>query len=63
MKIFKAKLCKALSLLSCSSINEPGIAIVAHRNDLSGRLSERECDVLKLVVEGKDYGVIPDKLF
>jgi DNA-binding NarL/FixJ family response regulator len=46
-----------------SSINDNGIAVAANKNDLAQRLSERECDVLKLVVQGKDYRAIADKLF
>ena len=41
---------KALSLLSRSRINENGEA----KDNVAEKLSERECDVLKLVVEGKD---------
>lgn len=51
---------KALSLLSRSSIND---TVAANKNDLTEKLSERECDVLKLVVEGKDYRAIAEKLF
>lgn len=50
---------KALALLSKAQISDPGEPTDA----LSARLSERECDVLKLVVEGKDYRVIAEKLF
>lgn len=49
---------KAMALLSRSSL--PGAAA---KEDLPAVLSERECDVLKLVVEGKDYKAIADKLF
>jgi DNA-binding NarL/FixJ family response regulator len=51
---------KALSLLSRSSISD---TVAANKNDLTERLSDRECDVLKLVVEGKDYRAIAEKLF
>lgn len=54
---------KALSLLSRSSMGETSGASVAHKNDVSEWLSERECNVLKLVVEGKDYRAIAEKLF
>jgi len=54
---------KALSLLSRSSIGDTGAALAVNKNDLAERLSERECDVLKLVVEGKDYRAIAEKLF
>jgi DNA-binding NarL/FixJ family response regulator len=50
---------KALSLLSRSQISED-TNVKHHINE---RLSERECDVLKLVVEGKDYKAIAEKLF
>ena len=50
---------KALTLLSRARIDEKDSA----RDDVSERLSERECDVLKLVVEGKDYKAIAEKLF
>lgn len=50
---------KALSLLSRSNITEN--ADVKYK--VSDKLSERECDVLKLVVEGKDYKAIAEKLF
>ena len=50
---------KALSLLSRSHIT--GTDNI--KDDISTKLSERECDVLKLVVEGKDYKAIAEKLF
>jgi len=50
---------KALSLLSRSKLDEKE----STKDDVSQRLSERECDVLKLVVEGKDYKAIAEKLF
>jgi len=50
---------KALSLLSRSNINEDN----GVKDNVAERLSERECDVLKLVVEGKDYKAIAEKLF
>jgi DNA-binding NarL/FixJ family response regulator len=50
---------KALSLLSRSHINES----IDVKDEVSDKLSERECDVLKLVVEGKDYKAIAEKLF
>jgi DNA-binding NarL/FixJ family response regulator len=50
---------KALSLLSRSHLNETNNI----KEKVSNRLSERECDVLKLVVEGKDYRAIAEKLF
>jgi DNA-binding NarL/FixJ family response regulator len=50
---------KALSLLSRSYIDQPGDI----KDLVSDVLSERECDVLKLVVEGKDYRAIAEKLF
>jgi len=50
---------KALSLLSRSYVNEPNEPV----EQVSTLLSERECDVLKLVVEGKDYRAIAEKLF
>ncbi len=50
---------KALSLLSRAHINENDDV----KDNISARLSERECDVLKLVVEGKDYKAIAEKLF
>jgi DNA-binding NarL/FixJ family response regulator len=53
---------KALSILSRSSISGPDAPVVP-KDNLSERLSERECDVLKLVVEGKDYRHIAEKLF
>jgi len=50
---------KALSLLSRSTFNgDAGV-----KNDVAERLSERERNVLKLVVEGKDYKAIAEKLF
>ena len=51
---------KALLLLSRSKINETN---VSSKDNVAERLSERECDVLKLVVEGKDYKAIAEKLF
>ena len=54
---------KALSLLSRAYLNETDSASDDNKKDLSERLSERECDVLKLVVEGKDYRAIAEKLF
>jgi len=51
---------KALSLLSRSRLNETD---TDSRDNVAERLSERECDVLKLVVEGKDYKAIAEKLF
>jgi len=54
---------KALSLLSRSSISDAATTVATSKNDLAERLSERECDVLKLVVEGKDYRAIAEKLF
>ena len=50
---------KALALLSRARLDEKDDA----RDNVSERLSERECDVLKLVVEGKDYKAIAEKLF
>jgi DNA-binding NarL/FixJ family response regulator len=50
---------KALLLLSRSHINETDSV----KENVSEKLSERECDVLKLVVEGKDYKAIAEKLF
>jgi len=50
---------KALSLLSRSTFNED----TGTKNDVAERLSERERNVLKLVVEGKDYKAIAEKLF
>ena len=50
---------KALSLLSRSRINETDNI----KDDVTTKLSEREIDVLKLVVEGKDYKAIAEKLF
>lgn len=52
---------KALSLLSRSYRNETDE--VGNKDNISQKLSERECDVLKLVVEGKDYRAIAEKLF
>ena len=52
---------KALSLLSRSNLAES--SPVKKEDDLAGTLSERECDVLKLLVEGKDYKAIAEKLF
>ena len=52
---------KALSLLSRANLNDreqPN-----EKDDVSAKLSERECDVLKLLVEGKDYKAIAEKLF
>ncbi|MDR3714628.1 MAG: response regulator transcription factor [Puia sp.] len=49
---------KALSLLSRSQLSETAV-----RENIPEVLSERECDVLKLVVEGKDYKAIAEKLF
>lgn len=54
---------KALSLLSRSSMIEISGTFIQHKNDLSEWLSDRECNVLKLVVEGKDYRAIAEKLF
>ena len=54
---------KALSLLSRAYLNETDPTFENNKKDLSERLSERECDVLKLVVEGKDYRAIAEKLF
>jgi DNA-binding NarL/FixJ family response regulator len=51
---------KALSLLSRSTFNEGDTGA---KNDVAERLSERERSVLKLVVEGKDYKAIAEKLF
>ena len=50
---------KALSLLSRSRLSENDDV----KDEVSHKLSERECDVLKLVVEGKDYKAIAEKLF
>ncbi len=50
---------KAMALLSRARFDEKDSA----RDNVSERLSERECDVLKLVVEGKDYKAIAEKLF
>src|ERR1700749_1706632 len=50
---------KALSLLSRSRLSENDDV----KDEVSDKLSERECDVLKLVVEGKDYKAIAEKLF
>jgi DNA-binding NarL/FixJ family response regulator len=50
---------KALSLLSRSRLSENEEV----KDNVSAKLSERECDVLKLVVEGKDYKAIAEKLF
>jgi DNA-binding NarL/FixJ family response regulator len=50
---------KALSLLSRSHISKNDTV----KDEVSDKLSERECDVLKLVVEGKDYKAIAEKLF
>jgi len=50
---------KALALLSRARIDEQG----STGDPIAARLSERECDVLKLVVEGKDYRAIAEKLF
>lgn len=55
---------KALSLLSRSSLaSASATPAQPHGDPLSGYLSDRECDVLKLVVEGKDYRMIAEKLF
>jgi len=51
---------KALSLLSRSRLNETD---TGSKDNVAERLSERECDVLKLVVEGKDYKAIAERLF
>jgi len=50
---------KALSLLSRSTFNEEA----GVKDNVAERLSERERNVLKLVVEGKDYKAIAEKLF
>lgn len=50
---------KALSLLSRARLSEESNV----KHHINERLSERECDVLKLVVEGKDYKAIAEKLF
>ena len=50
---------KALALLSRSNLEEN----TAQNEGVSNKLSERECDVLKLVVEGKDAKAIAEKLF
>jgi len=50
---------KALSLLSRSNFSDDS----GVKDNLSARLSDRECSVLKLVVEGKDYKAIAEKLF
>ena len=52
---------KALSLLSRSHIDNDNAD--SRKDDLQQTLSERERDVLKLVVEGKDYKAIAEKLF
>jgi len=52
---------KALMLLSKSNYTENGLT--NNKDSITSRLSERECDVLKLVVEGKDYKAIADVLF
>jgi len=52
---------KALVLLSRSRINDSEDP--DEKSHVSSKLSERECDVLKLVVEGKDYRFIAEKLF
>jgi DNA-binding NarL/FixJ family response regulator len=52
---------KALLLLSRSNFTEN--ERVNDKERLSSRLSERECDVLKLVVEGKDYKAIAEVLY
>jgi DNA-binding NarL/FixJ family response regulator len=52
---------KALSLLSRSQLD--GESAAENKGDIHQTLSERECDVLKLVVEGKDYKAIAEKLF
>jgi DNA-binding NarL/FixJ family response regulator len=54
---------KALSLLSRSSIPDGGLSTAQQKNDLSEWLTERESEVLKLLVEGKDYRAIAEKLF
>lgn len=51
---------KALSLLSRSTFSGQDDC---GKNDVAERLSERERNVLKLVVEGKDYKAIAEKLF
>jgi DNA-binding NarL/FixJ family response regulator len=50
---------KALALLSKAQIGDSS----GPKDVVSDKLSERECDVLKLVVEGKDYRAIAEKLF
>jgi len=50
---------KALALLSRSNLPDENNV----KDNLSSKLSERECTVLKLVVEGKDYKAIAEKLF
>ena len=49
----------ARKALSRSTFNEDA----GVKNDVAERLSERERNVLKLVVEGKDYKAIAEKLF
>ena len=51
---------KTLQLLSKASLS---VKDDGNRNDVSTSLSERETDVLKLLVEGKDYKMISQKLF
>ncbi len=53
---------KALSLLSRSS-RPAAVPDQQSTDQIGDRLSDRECDVLKLVVEGKDYRMIAEKLF
>jgi len=54
---------KALSLLSRSSMDGLINENKNTRNELTEWLSDRECEVLKLLVEGKDYRAIAEKLF
>ncbi len=53
---------KALSLLSRSNFT-PNENTTTVKDDPSSQLSERERDVLKLLVEGKDYKAIAERLF
>jgi DNA-binding NarL/FixJ family response regulator len=52
---------KALLLLSRSNLKENEHA--GEKDNVANYLSERECDVLKLLVEGKDYKAIAERLF
>jgi DNA-binding NarL/FixJ family response regulator len=54
---------KVLMLLSRSAVSGADKPVGDPKDELAEKLSERECDVLKLIVEGRDYKFIAEKLF